>query len=62
MNKMQSKYCYLISGLSGSIGTSLANLLTSKGCRVIGITRSNLDKNLLEKYPFIDRYNDKSNY
>lgn len=54
MSKVQSEYCYLISGLSGTIGTSLANLLTSKGCRVIGITRSNLDENLLEKYPNIE--------
>ena len=54
MNKIQAEYCYLISGLSGSIGTSLANLLTSKGHRVIGITRSNIDKNLLEKYPNVE--------
>ena len=45
--------CYLISGLSGSIGGALADILISKGCKVIGISRTKIDANLRSKYPTV---------
>ena len=53
----------LISGISGSIGGSLASLLISKGFSVIGISRSAPSKELKQKYSNVSwiTYNSSSN-
>tara|TARA_Y100000389_G_scaffold204056_1_gene254726 strand:- start:911 stop:1603 length:693 start_codon:yes stop_codon:yes gene_type:complete len=51
VGKHPSESCYLISGLSGSIGGALAVSLISKGHKVIGITRGESDSKINSKYP-----------
>jgi short-subunit dehydrogenase len=53
VNKDKTDSCYLISGLSGSIGGALADILISKGCKVIGISRKKICANLRSKYPSV---------
>ena len=54
MVKENSKSCYIVSGLSGVIGSELGGLLLDKGHRVIGISRFEPSQKLNYKFSKVD--------